>query len=95
MLSKSENKSSSSLSIAKSSVDSNAKLRIFSSNDKYIDVSLYNFIDKDTFYIKDKTMYSQLKHFFSGEFFKFVDKLSNDEYLSFLQVKDMSEFDIG
>jgi len=71
------------LSIGKSSVDSNAKLRIFSSHDKYIDVSLYNFTDKDTFYIKDKTMYSQLKHFFSEEFFKFVDKLSVDEYLSF------------
>jgi len=61
MTSKSETKSSNSISFEESSCEDDIKLRICAHDDKTLDLELIKINDKNTFYIKDRNEFTKLK----------------------------------
>lgn len=86
--------SSSSLSIGRKSDDFNTKLRIYVSEQNYIDFPIHQFSMDDTYFIKDKQIFKQIKELQSDDFFSFIKDFTDGEYLNFIQEKNYVDFSV-
>ena len=80
------------ISSNKSLTNFDKKVRIFYTNQDFVDFTLYQSSEYETFFLKDVKSFAKLKETLSNEFFSFISEFTSDNYLSFLQIKDNNDF---
>ena len=80
------------LSTSKKSADFNKTLRIYTSQESYLDLTLYQFNANEIYFVKDTKTYAELRKLQSSDFFSFINQFTDDKYMLFLQEKHFMEF---
>ena len=89
-----QHETSTALSADKKSDDFSNYLRIYYDEQNHIDLELYQSNMNDNYFIKDKKSFKTLKDILNDKFFSFIDKLTDESYIKFLQEKNYDNFSI-